>query len=224
MHDTARRTFPPAPTQPRALVLTAHPMPDSFSHALAAAWTEGASPALEVEHIDVHALDFDPMLRVAYRSDQPLEPDLIRVRDALAQAAHVVVAYPLWWNSTPAALKGLFDRVLLPGWAFRYKNNLPIGGLAGRSARTLVTMDAPVWYDTLVNWAAGRRQVSKSTLAFCGMKPVRVSAFGSIGTSTAAKRDAMLRDAKRAGQRDAESVLKRLGASTRAAQQLLLNA
>ena len=207
MHNN-RRSFPPAPTHAKALVLTAHPQADSLNHALANAWMQGASN-LEIEHIDVTSLDFDPVLNVAYRGDQPLEFDLLRVKTAIAEAAHVVVAFPLWWSSTPAKLKGLFDRVLLPGWAFSYKHNRPIGGLAGRSGRVLVTMDAPVWYDTLFNGAAARRQVSGGTLKFCGMSPVRTSAFGSIGSSTDAQRTAMLVKARKAGIADARMVLRR---------------
>ncbi len=204
-----RRAFPSSPTTAHALVITAHPQPDSFSHSLAAAWTQGAS-ALSTQHIDVTTLEFDPVLRNAYRGDQTLEPDLLDAKAAVERASHVVVAFPLWWSSTPAALKGFFDRLLLPGWAFAYKNNLPVGGLAGRSARMLVTMDAPVWYDTLFNGAAARRQVAKGTLKFCGLSPVRTSAFGSVRSTTDAKREAMLETARRAGATDAAAVLRRL--------------
>lgn len=203
-----RRAFPSPPATGRALVITAHPQPDSFSHALAAAWTEGAS-GLTTQHIDVTSLEFDPVLRNAYRADQPLEPDLLDAKVAMERAAHIVVAFPLWWSSTPAALKGFFDRLLLPGWAFAYENDRPVGGLAGRSARVLVTMDAPVWYDTLFNGAAARRQVAKGTLKFCGLSPVRTSAFGSVRSTTDAKREAMLETARRAGATDAATVLRR---------------
>lgn len=97
-------------------MLRAHPLADSFNHALADAWADGARAAgCTVETLDVADLEFDPRLHVAYRGDQPLEPDLKRVQQAIAGAAHLTVAFPLWWGSTPAALKGLFDRALLPG-------------------------------------------------------------------------------------------------------------
>lgn len=210
MNRPVRRQFPPKPTAARAVVLTAHPQPDGFNTALADAWIEGAH-GLTVERFDVSQLDFDPVLHVAYRSDQPLEPDLGRVKHAIEYAAHLVVAFPVWWSSTPAALKGLFDRLLLPGWAFRYENGLPVGGLAGRSGRMLVTMDAPVWYDTLVNGAAARRQVARGTLRFSGVKPVWTSAFGSVGSAGAEQRVRMLERARRAGEKDAKRVLRRLG-------------
>mmetsp|Transcript_7693 Transcript_7693/g.10495 ORF Transcript_7693/g.10495 Transcript_7693/m.10495 type:complete len:126 (-) Transcript_7693:297-674(-) len=30
----------------------------------------------------------------------------------------LVIAYPTWWMSTPASLKGFFDRTLIPGFAW----------------------------------------------------------------------------------------------------------
>jgi len=211
--STPRRSFPPAPERAHTLLLTAHPLQDGFNTALGLAWAHGAAAAgVQVDVIDVHALDFETRLRSAYREDQPLEPDLVRVRDAIAQAAHVTIATPIWWSSVPAALKGLFDRVLLPGWAYRYENGLPVGGLTGRSARLLVTMDAPVWYDTLVNHRAGRHQVARGVLRFCGFGPVRTRTFGAVGQSTEAQRAAMLLRAETDGRVDGERLVRRLGA------------
>ncbi len=206
--STPRRTFPGPPSPGHALLITAHPDPESFNTALGLAWAHGAREAgLEVEHVDVHSLDFDPLLRVAFRSDQPLEPDLVRVRDAIARAAHITIATPVWWGSLPAGLKGLIDRVLLPGWAFAYdENHRPVQGLVGRSGRVMVTMDAPVWYDTLRYFASSRRQLTTATMAFCGMKPVNSRAFGSVGTSTAEQRERMLVAARGDGQADGRRV------------------
>jgi len=208
MAAVARRSFPPPPNAARALVLRAHPSSDSFNHALADQWVKGAREGgLSVEVIDIESLDFDPRLHVAYREQQPLEPDLQRVQRAVAEAAHLVLAFPIWWGSTPAGLKGLIDRVFLPGWAFRYdEQHRPVKGLTGRTARMLVTMDAPTWYDRVVYAASARRQVGRATLGFSGYSPVRQSAFGSVGTSTPAQRDRMLVSARRAGEMDAAAV------------------
>ncbi|MCO4747074.1 MAG: NAD(P)H-dependent oxidoreductase [Proteobacteria bacterium] len=199
-----RRQFPPAPTHPGAVVLGAHPQRDSFNNALAQAWISGArSRGLTVDHIHVHELEFDVSLRGAYREEQALEPDLVRVRDAIEAAAHLVIASPTWWASSPAALRGLIDRVFLPGWAFRYENHRPVPGLSGRSARLLATMDAPLWYDWLVNRGASRRQLTHGTLRFSGFRPVHTTAFGSVGSSTAEQRAQMLGKAEAAGVSDA---------------------
>ena len=215
---TNRRTFPPAPTTPHALVLSAHPLEDGFIRALATAWTAGAEEAgALVEQLDVHELDFELRLKTAYRSDQALEPDLIRLRDSIARAGHLTVAAPTWWSSVPAALKGVFDRVLLPGWAFRYENGLPVPGLSDRSARLIMTMDAPLWYDTLFNHRASRRQVERGVLGFCGYS-VNTRAFGSVGSSTPDQRAAMLARARADGLRDGRRLVARM--ASKASQSL----
>ena len=68
-------------------------------------------------------LDFDPINHYGYRGEQPLEPDLADALDAIFAADHITVATPTWWASTPALLKGFFDRVLLPKVTYRYRSN-----------------------------------------------------------------------------------------------------
>lgn len=214
MTASARRAFPPAPHAARALLLRAHPLPTSFNAALADAWRDGAiSTGVTVDELDVAGLDFDPILHVAYTDDQPLEPDLVALQQRIAQAAHLTIAWPVWWGSTPAHLKGLIDRTFLPGWAFDMGDRgLPVGGLTGRSGRLIFTMDSPSWWDRLVYGRSTRRQLKNATLQFCGVKPVGVSGFHGIGKSTAAQREKMLLRSHRAGQADGQAILRRFPA------------
>ena len=125
-------------------------------------------------------LAFDPNLRAGYSTDQPWEPDLQDLAAALDACDHLVVAFPLWWGAEPAQLKGLLDRLLLPGWAFRYHNGDPMWDrlLAGRSADLVVTMDTPPWYLRLAYGDAVIKRWSRQVLGFVGFKPVRVFRFG----------------------------------------------
>ncbi len=209
----ARRVFPPPPSAARVLVLRAHPLKDSFNSALADAWVDGArSVGAEVRVLDVHALKFDPALLVAHRGEMPLEPDLQLVQAAIAEAAHVTVAFPVWWGSIPALLKGLFDRTFLPGWAYATGNGaLPDKGLTGRTGRLLVTMDTPSWYDWLVYRACARRQVQYATFHFTGIKPTRISTFDAIGQSTPKWRTKMLSKVRADGLTDGRALVERFG-------------
>lgn len=183
-----------------ALVIDGHPNPDSLTAALARAYAD-AHP--DADLLTVRDLDIDLVLHRGQRGEQPLEPDLVAAAARIAAADHVVVATPLWWESTPALLKGFLDRVLQAGWAYRYRGNLPQGLLAGRSARVLLTSDSPGWYLTLVRRNAGLRALRRGTLAFVGMRPVRVTRFTSVRTTGAADRAAWLAKVERLAVADA---------------------
>ena len=115
----------------RILVILGHPAQDSLCGALAQAYVKGAEAAgHEVRSLALGSLRFDPILREGYNCIQPLEPDLLAAQEAITWAQHLVFVYPIWWGSIPALLKGFFDRVLLPGFAFRFrKDSLMADGL-----------------------------------------------------------------------------------------------
>jgi putative NADPH-quinone reductase len=44
-------------------------------------------------------------------------------REKIKWADHLVWIHPVWWGGLPALTKGFIDRVFLPGFAFRYREN-----------------------------------------------------------------------------------------------------
>lgn len=103
----------------------------------------------------------------------------------------------------PALLKGFFDRVLLPGYAFRYRRDSVWWDrlLAGRSARVITTLDTPPWYYRWIYRDPGVAQIRATILQFCGIRPVRVSRLGAVRSSTAAQRSKWLALAADLGSR-----------------------
>ncbi len=167
----------------RVLVILGHPDKETFCGALANSYKKGAERAgAEVRELNVADLDFDPVLHRGYREIQALEPDLARAQELIKWAEHLVFVYPTWWATMPALLKGFLDRTFLPGFAFKYRENSPFWDkyLTGRSARMIVTMDAPRWYNFLVYGDAGQKAMKRATLKFCGIAPVRVTTIGSV--------------------------------------------
>lgn len=190
-------------TEPRRiLVLLGHPDHEGLCGRLADSYASGARTAgHQVEELRLGRLDFDPVLRHGFRSPQELEPDLRRAQELLTWCQHLAVIVPVWWGQTPALFKGFCDRVLLPGFAFRYHPR-GLGWdrlLAGRSARLILTMDAPLWYARLVLHGTAERAVRDQTLAFCGFAPVRSTCIGSARRLDTAGEQRYQREAARLG-------------------------
>ena len=188
----------------KVLIINGHPSPDSFNAALAGAYQRGARAAgAEVREIIIARLQFAPNLAYGYRQRTELEPDLLAAWDAIRWADHLVWVHPVWWGGLPALTKGFIDRLFLPGRAFRYRADSVWWDklLTGKSARIITTLDQPGWYYW---WFYGRpsvNQLKRSTLEFCGVRPVGVTYVGPVRQSGPEQRAGWLRDAERAGRR-----------------------
>ncbi|WP_431685465.1 NAD(P)H-dependent oxidoreductase [Hahella sp. NBU794] len=171
----------------KILVLNGSPKNDGFACALSQHYAAAADEAgFPVTQVNLRELEFDLNLAAGYDAIMPLEPDLLRLQEQVLDADHLVFAYPVWWGSVPALMKGVLDRILLPGFAFRFEKgaSFPQQLLAGKTARLLVTMDTPPWYYKLVYGAPSHKMMKKTVLEFCGVKPVKISEFGPIVKST----------------------------------------
>lgn len=175
----------------KVLIINGHPDPESYVAALSNAYKAGALSAnAEVKEILVHALDFNPVLQYGYRKRVELEPDLVEAREKILWAEHIVWLYPVWWGGLPALLKGFIDRVFLPGFAFKYRENSVWWDklLKGRTAHIICTLDQPWWYYWLVNNRPTYYSMKKMTLEFSGIKPVKTTTIGPVRKSTDAYR------------------------------------
>ncbi|MCR8842105.1 NAD(P)H-dependent oxidoreductase [Paenibacillus sp. SC116] len=79
--------------------------------------------------------------RHAYEHDN-LSPDIILEHNKLTEADLVIFIFPLWWHSVPAILKGWFDRVLVPGFAYGRNQTFANGLLKGKRAMLVFTTGA----------------------------------------------------------------------------------
>jgi putative NADPH-quinone reductase len=108
----------------RVLVVHCHPRPDSFNAALRDAVAEGLGRAGHaVDLVDLYAEGFAPALSAEERGRYHTEGEnLAGIEQHVAllrRAEALVLVYPTWWYGMPAMLKGWFDRVWVPGVAFR---------------------------------------------------------------------------------------------------------
>lgn len=185
------------------LIILGHPRTDSLCGALANAYGRGAIEAgTEVRQLDLATLDFDPQVRTISPNQQTFEDDILKARELILWAEHLVFVYPTWWGTMPALLKGFLDRVLTPGFAF----NTCEGGtgyqglLDGRSAQLITTMDTPPLVHRLVYRQPGRNAMARATLGFCGIRPVRSLVCGSVKDSSLHQRQQWLEQARRQGR------------------------
>lgn len=141
----------------RALIVLAHPEPESYSAALAHAAAEALAQAgWEVDFDDLAAEGFRPdagwhdviedaqgPLRLMEAQERAagtdgFAPDVAREIERLRRCDLLVTVFPLWWFGPPALLKGWFDRVFANGVGY---GDRPFtdGPLAGRRALAVVT-------------------------------------------------------------------------------------
>jgi putative NADPH-quinone reductase len=186
----------------RILLILGTPKKDSLCHALAEAYSHGArSKGHVVRQLKLGEMQFDPILRDGYEQSQSLEPDLLEAQRLIHWAEHLVFVYPVWWGGIPALLKGFFDRVFLPGFAFKYRNRSQLWDklLSGRSADLLVTMDTPPWYFRWIYGAPAHRQMVRTILGFCGIRTRRLSEFAPVRPASEEQRQSWLRKAEALG-------------------------
>jgi NAD(P)H dehydrogenase (quinone) len=160
------------------LIIDGHPFTESLTSSLASAYASGAQEGGHDVHVlKVADLTFDAVLHKGYREIQALEPDLVRAQEEVVWADHIAVFYPVWWGSMPALLKGFFDRVMLPGFAFSYRSkesHLWDKLLTKKTGRVVVTADAPKWYMRIYAGSSAK-QIKRNILQFCGIDPVRIT-------------------------------------------------
>lgn len=162
------------------LLLDGHPDTGRLGTALLDLYQDALPEDVKVTRLAVRDMKFDPILRHGYSKRTEWEPDLLGLAKALDACDHLVVEFPMWWGSEPAELKGLLDRILLPGFAFAYHDNDAWWDklMEGRSADVIATMDTPPFFLRLIYGNALVKRWKKQVLGFCGFDPVRVLACG----------------------------------------------
>jgi len=188
----------------KVLIIQGNPDKTSFCDALAESYKKGALRTnADVKEIHVRDIDFDPFLPFGYKKEFELEQGLIDSQHMIKWADHLVFVYPTWWGTMPALLKGFIDKVFLPGFGFKYRKGSVWWDklLTGKSARLIVTMDTPPWYFRWVYGRPGHNAMKKSTLEFCGVKPVKIISIGPVKQSKKSQRISWLTQVQKLGQK-----------------------
>ncbi|RVT83207.1 flavodoxin family protein [Rhodobacteraceae bacterium CCMM004] len=159
----------------RALVIYAHPRPESFTAAVrdtVCARLEAAGAELRVR--DLYGEGFDPVLsageHAGYEDEAantaPVAGDVADLR----WADTLIFVYPTWWYGLPAMLKGWLDRVLLPGVAFLMPDDANTDirpGLTNITRLGVFTTCGASWWLTRLVGAPGKRTLMRGVRLIC---------------------------------------------------------
>lgn len=187
----------------RIFILLGHPDsgPEPLSRQLADAYEASARAAgHEVRRMNIFDLSFDPVLHKGYRAIQELEPDLKTVQENLSWCEHFVLVYPNWWGAMPGQLKGMWDRMFLPRFAFRmWKNRFGWDALLkGRTARVIITCGNPVILDHLA-FGDFSDTIKRSLLEFAGLR-TSITAVGHSEHLSERRKEGWKRKVSRLGK------------------------
>lgn len=176
----------------KVFILLGHPDKDTYSGALAESYENGAREAgYEVRRTNLGEVEFNPILHKGYKEIQELEPGLVKIQEDINWADHIVIVYPNWWNTMPALLKGMFDRIFLPNFAFTIdKKTKKIHQLLkGKSARVIISSGTYSPLVIRIKFGDFTNEISRGILGFSGIAPVQITTFGPIEYVTKQKKD-----------------------------------
>ena len=164
----------------KILVFLGNPDKETYSGQIADRYESAARAAgHEVVRVNVSELQFDPILHKGYKEIQPLEPDLLDLQEKIRAADHLVFVYPNWWCTMPAIMKGLFDRMWLPGFAFNFDKVTKklIQRLTGKTARVIIVAGTHSPFQTWWKFGDFTNEIQYGILEFAGID-TKVTAFG----------------------------------------------
>jgi NAD(P)H dehydrogenase (quinone) len=164
----------------KILVFLGHSDKASYSGHLADVYeTNARAEGHEVERLNISDLKFDPILHMGYKTIQELEPDLKMAQEKINWADHIVFIYPNWWVTMPAILKGMFDRMWLPGFAFNFDKTTKtlIQRLKGKTARVIIVCGTHSPFRTWWKFGDYTNEIVHGILGFAGIN-ARTTAFG----------------------------------------------
>lgn len=173
------------PQKKKIVLLLGHPNPGpTLSREFALIYEAAATKAgHEVRRFTLADMKFDPVLHQGYKAIQELEPDLKNLQEAIRWCDHFVIFYPNWWQTMPALLKGLFDRIWLPGFAFNMRKDKfgkqTVGWykrLKGKTARVIVLSGSHPWLIWLF-FGDYTNEIKMGVLWFAGFK-AKITRFG----------------------------------------------
>ncbi|MDG3041590.1 NAD(P)H-dependent oxidoreductase [Roseicyclus marinus] len=181
----------------RALVLFAHPCPESFSAALHGCVVDRLTRAgWDVDDCDLNAEGFSPVLtqeeRRGYHEVGPNTAPVAEYVERLRAADAMVMVFPVWNFGYPAILKGFLDRVFLPGVSFRLEDGSVKPNLTHIRKLAAVTTYGGTRMRAMLVGDPPRKSVTRAVWHVCRPDKLRYLALYDMNRASDAARGAFL--------------------------------
>jgi len=179
-----------------------HPYEGSYCTAILNAVTSGLQKAgHEIDLIHLDNDEFDPVMRAkdlkGFKDGIPSDPQVLKYRERLNEAGHLIMLFPIWWELMPAMTKGFIDKVIFPGVAYDYDNSGKYPKMIKRwkainSVTIITTMNTPSLVYRLVFGNAIKKAVFSGTFWKLGFKNRKWISFNMVKFVSQAKREKWL--------------------------------
>ncbi len=153
----------------RYLIIVSHPKKESLNKEICQRIKEMLKDKrAEVKDIDLYRDNFE--CKCFLNKEKDLNEKVKHYQELIRWSEEIIFIFPIWWQSYPAILKGFFDLVFTPKFAYRYSElGLPIGLLKGRKVSVVRTFGGPKLY-ALIKGFGSWKAMKKGTFKFCGLK------------------------------------------------------
>ncbi len=123
--------------------------------------------------LDLYKESFNPCLSAEEYyvcGNTDISEETLRYQKILNEAKYIIIIHPIWWAGMPAILKGFFDKVLTPGFGYKYVKGIPRKLFKNKRAVVFETSGGPWWWIHIGQGSRSSKNISKDILGFLGIK------------------------------------------------------
>ncbi|MCB9810756.1 MAG: NAD(P)H-dependent oxidoreductase [Candidatus Nomurabacteria bacterium] len=158
------------------LIIYAHPkttIAGNCQHILEAVKKQLGCNSKQYKLLDLYTENFNPVMSASEHyvsGGKQINPDIERYQCLFKKSKYIVLIHPIWWGGMPAILKGFFDRLLTPGFGYKYIKGIPHKLFKDKKAVVFQTSGGPWWWTNVVQNARARYNIKNDILGFVGIE------------------------------------------------------
>lgn len=170
----------------KILNIVGHPSKKSFNYAIHKTVYDFCKNHndISVINLDLYDEDFDPIIR-----DKETEKNqqlVVMYQDLIRESDIIVITSPVWWFRLTTMIEGFFDKVLTPGFPYKFKPitkkyGLPVPLLKDKKVITFLTHGGPALPVYIIYVNSVKLRLVMGVYSFCfGWFRQKVVQFWSV--------------------------------------------